>query len=116
VVRRAFELAAERKTDREVAAATGLPLFTVRGALTSPLYVSCLRTGERAHWAPVVDPALWETVQAVRATRRTRDGRPALTPVGLSRCRRSGGGDRSRGRGEASRRRQTSALALERPR
>lgn len=78
VVRRAFELAAERKTDREVASATGLPLFTVRGALTSPLYVGRLRTGERAHWPPVVDPSLWETVQAVRATRRTRDGRPAV--------------------------------------
>ena len=49
-----------------------------RGALTSPLYVGRLRTGERAHWAPVVDQALWETVQAVRATRRTRDGRPAV--------------------------------------
>ena len=72
---RAFELAAERRTDREVAAATGLSLYTVRGMLTSPLYVGRLRTGERAHWSPVVDPALWETVQAVRATRRTRDGR-----------------------------------------
>ena len=78
VVLRAFELAADRRTDREVAAATCLPLFTVRGMLTSPLYVGRLRTGERAHWAPVVPPPLWEAVQAVRATRRTRDGRPAL--------------------------------------
>jgi DNA invertase Pin-like site-specific DNA recombinase len=78
VVLRAFELAADRRTDREVAAATGLPLFTVRGMLSSPLYVGRLRTGERAHWAPVVPPPLWEAVQAVRATRRTRDGRPAV--------------------------------------
>lgn len=78
VVVRAFELAADRRTDREVAAATGLPLFTVRGMMTSPLYVSRLRTGEQAHWAPVVDADLWEAVQAVRATRRTRDGRPAV--------------------------------------
>jgi len=78
VVRRAFELAGARLTDREVAAATGLGLFTVRGILTSPLYVGRLRTGERAHWAPVVDVMLWETVQAVRARRRTRDGRPGI--------------------------------------
>jgi DNA invertase Pin-like site-specific DNA recombinase len=77
VVRRAYELAAQRRTDREVAAATGLPLFTVRGLLTSPLYVGRLRTGERAHWPAVVERELWETVQAVRARRRTRDGRPA---------------------------------------
>lgn len=78
VVRRAFELAAGRLTDRQVAAAAGLPLFTVRGMLTSPLYVGRLRTGERAHWPAVVDPALWERVQDIRSRRRTRDGRPAV--------------------------------------
>lgn len=101
-VRRAFELAAERRTDREVAAATGLPLFTVRGMLTSPLYVGRLRTGERAHWPPVIEPALWEAVQAVRATRRTRDGRPpvrrayALTMLHCSSCGRHLIGDTGR--------------------
>ncbi len=61
-----------------------------------------LRTGERAHWGPVVDPALWETVQAVRATRRTRDGRPpgrrayALTMLHCSDCGRHLIGDTGR--------------------
>ena len=77
VVRRAFELAASRLPDRYVAAAIGLPLFTVRGMLTSPLYAGRLRTGERGHWAPLVDPALWELASAARARRRTRDGQPA---------------------------------------
>ena len=102
VVVRAFELAAERLTDREVAAATGLPLFTARGMLTSPLYVGRLRSGERAHWAPVVSPVLWEAVQAIRATRRTRDGRPsvrrayALTMLHCSSCGRHLIGDTGR--------------------
>ena len=77
VVRRAFELAAARLADRDVAGATGLPLYTVRGMLTSPLYAGRLRTGERGHWAPLVDVKLWEQVQAVRDRRRTRDGQPA---------------------------------------
>jgi DNA invertase Pin-like site-specific DNA recombinase len=76
-IRTVYNLAVGRATDREVAAAVGLPLFTVRGILTSPLYVGRLRTGERAHWSPLVDVGLWEQVQAVRQRRRTRDGRPA---------------------------------------
>jgi hypothetical protein len=50
----------------------------------------------------VVDPALWETVQAVRATRRTRDGRPsvrrayALTMLHCSDCGRHLIGDTGR--------------------
>lgn len=85
-IRRAYELAAGRATDREVAAAVDLPIDTVRGILTSPLYVGRLRTGERAHWAPVVDVGLWEQVQAARSRRRTRDGRPGLQarPYGLT--------------------------------
>lgn len=79
-VRRAYELAAGRATDRAVAVAIGLPIDTVRGILTSPLYVGRLRTGERAHWPAVVDRTLWEQVQAARARRRTRDGRPGLQP------------------------------------
>ena len=102
IIRRAFDMAAERRTDREIAAATGVPLHTIRGMLTSPLYVARLRTGERAHWPPVVDPALWETVQAVRATRATRDGRPpvrrtyALTMLHCSSCGRHLIGDTGR--------------------
>jgi DNA invertase Pin-like site-specific DNA recombinase len=102
LARKAFELAAGRQTDREVAAATGIPLFTVRGMLTSPLYVGRLRTGERAHWSPLVDPALWEQVQAIRARRRTRDGRPgsrrvyALTMLHCAGCGRHLIGDTGR--------------------
>lgn len=76
-VLRAFSEAATGRTDREVAAATGLPLFTVRGMLTSPLYVGRLRDGGPARWAPVVDPATWEAVQAHRARRSTNSGHPA---------------------------------------
>jgi DNA invertase Pin-like site-specific DNA recombinase len=99
---RAFELAASRMNDRAVAAATGLPLYTVRGMLTSPLYVGRLRTGERAHWAPIVDPALWEAVQAIRALRRTRHGRAttrrpyALTQLHCAACGRHLIGDTGR--------------------
>jgi DNA invertase Pin-like site-specific DNA recombinase len=103
LAQKAFELAAERLTDREVAAATGLGLYTVRGILTSPLYAGRLRTGERGHWAPIVAPALWEEVQAVRARRRTRD-RPgpgirrayALTMLQCSACGRRLTGDTGR--------------------
>lgn len=97
-----YELAARRLTDREVAAAASLGLFTVRGILTSPLYAARLRTGERAHWAPLVDVGLWETVQAIRARRRTRDGRPgrrrpyALTMLHCAACGRHLIGDTGR--------------------
>ena len=62
--------------DRAVAAAVGLPLFTVRGILTSPLYAGRLRDGEPARWPPLV-PLLWEAAQATRARRATKTGRPA---------------------------------------
>lgn len=97
-----YELAARRLTDREVAAATSLGLFTVRGILTSPLYAGRLRTGERAHWPALVDVGLWETVQAIRARRRTRDGRPgrrrpyALTMLHCAACGRHLIGDTGR--------------------
>lgn len=102
VVRQAFELSASRLTDREVAAATGLGLFTIRGMLTSPLYVGRLRTGERAHWPAIIPVELWEQVQAVRARRRTRDGRPgrrrsyALTMLHCAGCGRHLIGDTGR--------------------
>lgn len=80
-----FTLAAARRTDREVSVATGIPIFTVRGILTSPLYAGRLRDGSSAHWAPVVDVDLWQRVQAIRELRATRDGRPAKRrPYALS--------------------------------
>lgn len=76
-VRRIFELAAAGLADRAVAREVELPLFTVRGVLTSPLYVGRLRDGESARWAPLVPAALWEAAQATRARRATKTGRPA---------------------------------------
>ena len=54
-----------------------LPLFTVRGMLTSPLYAGRLRDGEPARWGPLIPESLWEAAQATRARRATRTGRPA---------------------------------------
>jgi DNA invertase Pin-like site-specific DNA recombinase len=78
---RAFELAAARLTDREVASQTGLSLYTVRGMLNSPLYAGRLPDGSPTHWPPIVPRGTWDQVQAVRETRRTRDGRPATHRV-----------------------------------
>jgi DNA invertase Pin-like site-specific DNA recombinase len=77
VITRAFELAAARLTDRQVASEVGLSLYTVRGMLNNPLYAGCLPDGSSTHFPPLVSPALFAEVQAVRETRRTRDGRPA---------------------------------------
>jgi hypothetical protein len=76
-VARVFELAAAGLPDRAVAASAGLPLFTVRGVLTSPLYAGRLRDGEPARWPPLVPLALWDAAHAARARRATRTGRPA---------------------------------------
>ena len=76
-VRRVYELSAAGLPDREVAATVDLPLFTVRGILTSPLYVGRLRDGGPARWTAVVDRSTWEHVQAIRAHRATNGGRPA---------------------------------------
>ena len=76
-VTRVFELAAAGLPDRAVAAGVELPLFTVRGILTSPLYAGRLRDGEPARWPPLVPVALWEAAQATRARRATKTGRPA---------------------------------------
>jgi DNA invertase Pin-like site-specific DNA recombinase len=80
-VLRAFELAAARLTDREVAAQTGLSLYTVRGMLNNPLYAGRLPDGSSTHFAPIVPRGMWDQVAAVRETRRTRDGRPATARV-----------------------------------
>lgn len=73
---RAFELAAARLTDREVAGQTGLTLHQVRGMLRNPLYAGRLPDGRPTTFAAPVPPALWNDVRAVRERRRTRDGRP----------------------------------------
>ena len=72
-----FELSAAGLPDRDVAAAVELPLFTVRGILTSPLYVGRLRDGEPARWAPLVPGPHWEAAQTTRARRATNTSRPA---------------------------------------
>jgi DNA invertase Pin-like site-specific DNA recombinase len=76
-VRRAYELSAAGYADREVAQAVAVPLFTVRGLLTSPLYVGRLRDGAAGHWRPIISESLWQTVQTRRAVRATKTGKPA---------------------------------------
>jgi DNA invertase Pin-like site-specific DNA recombinase len=76
-VARVFALAAAGNVDRDVAAQTGLGLFTVRGILTSPLYVGRLRDGSPAHWPALVNQATWDAVQRQRASRATNAGRRA---------------------------------------
>ncbi len=77
-VRRVFELAAARLTDRQVAEQTELGLYVVRGMLTNPLYAGRLRDGRATAFPPLLPPALFEQVQAMRDLRRTRDRRPAI--------------------------------------
>jgi len=77
VVIRMYELAAAGLPDAAVSEQTGIGIHTVRGVLTSPLYVSRLRDGSAAHWDPIVSVALWETVRTTRAQRATNTGRKA---------------------------------------
>ncbi len=72
VVLQAYTLAAAGSTDWEVATQTGLAKTHVVELLTNPIYAGRLRTGEAAGIAPIVDPALWWTVQTMRERRRTR--------------------------------------------
>ncbi len=76
-VLRIYELASAGLPDRSVAEQTGVPLFTVRGTLTSPLYVGRLRDGTPAHWESMVPEPLWTEVRSIRARRATNTGRPA---------------------------------------
>jgi DNA invertase Pin-like site-specific DNA recombinase len=76
-VHKVFELGAARLIDRVVAAETGLPLHTVRGMLNNPLYAGRLSDGSDTHFEPIIPRETWDDVQAVRETRRTRDGHPA---------------------------------------
>jgi DNA invertase Pin-like site-specific DNA recombinase len=80
-VREIFAAAAAGRPDRQVAGDVGLPLDTVRGILTNPIYAGRLRDGSAAAVEPVVDEATWQRVQQLRARRRTRAGRPATNRV-----------------------------------
>lgn len=76
-VQRAFALALEGATDREIAATLRIPLYTLRGILTSPLMVGRLRDGGPANWSPIVDVTTWNQVGAIRSDRNRRSpGRP----------------------------------------
>ena len=85
-VKRVFALSAAGLTDHDVAVEVRLPLFTVRGVLTSPLYLGRLRDGGPANWGPVVDPAVVRCAAESRARRATNTGRPAIParPYALS--------------------------------
>lgn len=76
LVRRAFSLAGGGHADGAISDDLGLPLDTVRGILTNPIYVGRLRDGSPASVAPAVDVATWQAVQELRARRRTRGGKP----------------------------------------
>ncbi len=78
LVSRAYELAAGGRTDREVAAGTGLAPTHVAEVLTNPFYAGRLRTGEPSALGPLVDVGTWEHVQAMRA-RYSRRHRGSLT-------------------------------------
>lgn len=67
VVRQAYELAAAGATDREVATGVGLRPTHVAEILTNPFYRGHLRTGEPTALGPLIDPLVWERVQALRA-------------------------------------------------
>jgi DNA invertase Pin-like site-specific DNA recombinase len=77
IVRRLYELSAAGYPDREAAHEVGLPLFTARGLLTSPLVLGRLRDGEPAHWPAIVSADVWNRVQAARVARSTNLGRKA---------------------------------------
>ena len=74
----AFALAASGHSDRAVAARLGLPIDTLRSTLTNPIYIGQLRDGSPASVDPIIDRATWDRIQALRAARNARAGRPAV--------------------------------------
>lgn len=74
---RIYALSADGLTDQEVADRVGVPINTVRGVLTSPLYHGKLRDGGPANWPSVVDPDVAARAIANRTRRATNAGRPA---------------------------------------
>lgn len=85
VVQRAYEIAAAGATDRAVALQLQLRPKHVAELLTNPFYAGRLRTGEPSALGPLVDVAMWERVQALRArySRRHR-GSVARRQYGLA--------------------------------
>jgi DNA invertase Pin-like site-specific DNA recombinase len=80
-VQTAYELAAAGIPDRDVAERLHLPLDTIRGILTNPIYAGRLRDGTPAAVEAVVDEPTWERVQQLRSERNRRGGRPARRQV-----------------------------------
>lgn len=74
IVRRVYEFAAGGRTDREVAAATGLAPTHVAEVLTSPFYAGRLRTGE-----PSALAWSWAVPSTARRCCRAHAGRPSCT-------------------------------------
>ncbi len=70
---RVYELAAQGTSDADIAAETGLTLWTVRGVLRSPLYGGRLRDGRPTRFAAPIDAGLIERAKAYRWA-RTRIG------------------------------------------
>jgi DNA invertase Pin-like site-specific DNA recombinase len=67
VVQRAFDLASGGATDRDVSLQLGLAPKHVAEILTNRFYRGELRTGEPSALGPLIDPATWELVQALRS-------------------------------------------------
>jgi DNA invertase Pin-like site-specific DNA recombinase len=70
---RVYELAAEGRSDGDIAVATGLTLWSVRGVLRSPLYAGRLQDGRATRFQAPIDVAILERAQANRLA-RTRIG------------------------------------------
>jgi hypothetical protein len=77
IAERIFALSSEDRTDQDVATTVGLHIDTIRGVLTSPLYLGRLRDGGPANWPPLVDAEVAARAIANRARRATNAGRPA---------------------------------------
>ena len=86
VVGRIYLLSSDGINDQEIADRVGLPINTVRGVLTSPLYLGKLRDGGPANWPPVVDLEVARRSAVGRARRATNTGRQAAPsrPYALS--------------------------------
>jgi DNA invertase Pin-like site-specific DNA recombinase len=91
-VRLAYELAAEGSTDRDIAARVRLAKSHVSEILTNPIYRGVLRDESRR--APVIDEALWSSVQEMRQRHSHRHPGPTTYRQylwsGLLRCRACG--------------------------
>jgi hypothetical protein len=73
LARRCYELAAQGRSDADIAVATGLTLWSVRGVFRSPLYAGRVRDGRPTRFAAPIDASLIEQAHAYRRA-RTRIG------------------------------------------